>query len=271
MQMDVFTTEPGMGNPVAVVLEAEGLSTEQMQRLAGWTNLSETTFVLAPSDPRADYRVRIFTPDRELPFAGHPTIGTCAALLADDRLKPADSWRQECAAGLVEVRQIEHGLAFAAPPAVSEQPLADEGLLERALSGVRAQRPTVIEIGPRWLTARVEAEELDRLRLDLDGYADLAALTPDLTLYAVDGSNRVRVRSFFMVDGAVLEDPVCGSGNACVARHIQLTGLDRQLGQGYRAFQGSHRGRDGRIQVRLGGQNWVGGAAVAVIVGTVAI
>lgn len=270
LQVDVFTAEPGRGNPVAVVLDAEGLSTEQMQRLANWTNLSETTFVLPADDPSADYRVRIFTPDRELRFAGHPTLGTCTALLAAGDLKPGSGWVQECAAGPVEIRRLDGGaLAFAAPTALIEQPLADEGLLERALCGLRAIDPTVIEIGPRWLTARVSPAELADLRWDPAGYAALGEITSDVTLYAVDPDGALHVRSFFAVEGQLTEDPVCGSGNACVARHVQLTGPDARLVGGYRAFQGSHRGRDGRIEVRLGERNWVGGPAVPVISGTI--
>lgn len=268
-QVDVFTTQPGRGNPVAVVLDAEGLADEEMQRLANWTNLSETTFVLPATRPEADYRVRIFTPGRELPFAGHPTIGTCKGLLDVGELRSeASSWVQECDAGLVEVRRLENGaLAFAAPSPVAVEPLADEDLLARVLGGVRAERPTVIEIGPRWLTARVSLEELNGLQLDLAAYRELMAVSPDFTLYAVDDGGDLHVRSFFDEGTGLAEDPVCGSGNAAVAQHVQLTGAKDE--KGYQAFQGKHRGRDGRIAVELGEQNWVGGQAVTVISGTI--
>src|SRR2546427_4761558 len=125
-QVDVFATTPYMGNPVAVVLDGAGLTTEQMQRFANWTNLSETTFVLRPSTPAADYQVRIFTPVSELPFAGHPTLGTCHAWLAAlGTSKHADVVVQQCAAGLVPVRQTADGLAFAAPPLVRSGPVEE--------------------------------------------------------------------------------------------------------------------------------------------------
>ncbi|HEY2215932.1 MAG TPA: PhzF family phenazine biosynthesis isomerase, partial [Solirubrobacteraceae bacterium] len=132
--VDVFTSMPYLGNPVAVVLDGDELSTEQMQRFAAWTNLSETTFVLPPSVPEADYRVRIFTPVLELPFAGHPTLGTCHAWLAEQaeqsREQPLD-FVQECGAGLVPLRVQAERIAFAAPPLLREGPVADEQLLER--------------------------------------------------------------------------------------------------------------------------------------------
>ncbi len=269
-QVDVFTSRAGRGNPVAVVLNAEGLPEEEMQRLAHWTNLSETTFVLPPTRPEADYRVRIFTPDRELPFAGHPTIGTCTALLDAGELKPGPTWVQECAAGLVDLKRLDDGaLAFASPAPAGIDPFADEDLLTRALGGVRADQPTIIAIGPRWLTGRVTVDELNRLKPDLAAFLEVSATTPDITLYAVDNAGDLHVRSFFLQDGQILEDPVCGSGNACVAQHVQLAGLDASLGGGYRAFQGSHRGRDGRISVILGEQNWIGGPAVTVVSGTI--
>ncbi|GLY33075.1 PhzF family phenazine biosynthesis protein [Kineosporia sp. NBRC 101731] len=272
-QVDVFTSRPGRGNPVAVVLDAEGLADEEMQRLAHWTNLSETTFVLPATRPGADYRVRIFTPGRELPFAGHPTIGTATALLDAGQIPSGSSWTQECGAGLVELRRLDDGaLAFAAPAPVAEEPLEDELLLVHALGGVKADQPTVIEIGPRWLTGRVTLEELNSLQLDAQAYAQISEITPDVTLYAVDDSGDLHVRSFFREENRIEEDPVCGSGNACVARHVQLSGLDTALAGGYRAFQGRHRGRDGRISVKLDeGQNWVGGQAVTVISGSIAV
>ncbi|GAB6901770.1 PhzF family phenazine biosynthesis protein [Kineosporia succinea] len=276
-QVDVFTTQPGRGNPVAVVLDAEGLTDAEMQRLANWTNLSETTFVLPPTRPEADYRVRIFTPGRELPFAGHPTIGTVSGLLDASRLPSRGSWTQECGAGLVELRRLDDGaIAFAAPPPIAVEPLEPgetTDLLTATLGGVKAEAPTVIEIGPRWLTARVSLDELDSLRLDPAAFAGISSVTPDITLYALHDSE-VHVRSFFREGERIDEDPVCGSGNACVAAHLQLTGLDAALeGPGYRAFQGRHRGRDGRISVQLGEQhrNWIGGRAVTVISGTIAV
>jgi len=128
----------------------------------------------------------------------------------------------------------------------------------------------VIEIGPRWLTGRVRPAELDSLKLDRSGFGEVRGhRTLGITLYAVDEAGDLHVRSFFDDGAGVVEDPVCGSGNACVARHVQLTGA--VTGAGYRAFQGRHRGRDGRIRVELGEQNWIGGEAVTVVSGTISV
>ena len=159
-QVDVFTTTPYSGNPVAVVLDAEGLSTEEMERFARWTNLSETTFVLAPSDERADYRVRIFTPTVELPFAGHPTLGTCHAWAAAHGPEQRDAFVQECAAGLVRVRRGDAGLAFAAPPLLRDGPV-DEAMVQRIAELLELDRDEIIDAewadnGPGWVAVLLE-------------------------------------------------------------------------------------------------------------------
>jgi PhzF family phenazine biosynthesis protein len=159
-QVDVFTTTPYSGNPVAVVLDAAGLSTEQMERFARWTNLSETTFVLAASDERADYRVRIFTPTVELPFAGHPTLGTCHAWLAAHGRQARDEVVQECAAGLVRIRRGDAGLSFAAPPLVRDGSV-DEALVQRIATLLGIDRGEILDAqwadnGPGWVAVLLE-------------------------------------------------------------------------------------------------------------------
>lgn len=273
-QVDVFTTRPGFGNPVAVVLDAEGLDSAAMARFANWTNLSETTFVLPPTVPGADYRVRIFTPAEELPFAGHPTLGTCRALLDAGVLPDRGRWVQECDAGLIDIAGSGGVLAFAAPPATVTPAPVDAATLAAILGGAAPADPLVVEVGPRWLTGRLDLEALDALRVDPVTY--LAELDPKeaigVNLYAVDGAREVHVRSFFDAGGVVAEDPVCGSGNAAVAAHLLHTGAVGDVPPTYQARQGRHRGRDGRLQVTPGTSGEpvrVGGAAVTVITGTV--
>src|SRR3954452_2851237 len=163
-QVDVFITEPGLGNPVAVVLDGDGLSTDAMQRFARWTNLSETTFLLPPTTPEADYRVRIFHPEAELPFAGHPTLGTCHAWLEAGGM-PTDPATivQECAAGLIPVRRDGDVLAFAAPPLLRSGPVSDEDVAAIA-SGLRIDRSAILDAewvdnGPGWAAVLLESAE----------------------------------------------------------------------------------------------------------------
>src|SRR4051794_7580946 len=160
-QVDVFGNGPCSGNPVAVVLDAEGLSGEEMQRFAHWTNLSETTYVLPPEAPGADYRVRIFTPVLELPFAGHPTLGTCHAWL--ERHGPRDAVVQECAAGLIDIRQTDGGLAFAAPPLVRSGPV-EEATVEHVAGLLGIDRGAILDAewvdnGPGWVGVLLESAE----------------------------------------------------------------------------------------------------------------
>jgi PhzF family phenazine biosynthesis protein len=273
-QVDVFTVRAGFGNPVAVVLDADDLDDAAMARFANWTNLSETTFVLPATRPDADYRVRIFTPSEELPMAGHPTLGTCRALIDAGVLADRGHWMQECGSGLIDVRSGEDGaLRFLAPAPVVGDPPIGRTVFARILGGVEPAEPMLIDVGPRWLTARLDPADLDTLRVDpLDFLATIdPKVSVGITVYAVDEERQVHVRSFFDGGGVLIEDPVCGSGNAAVGVHLIRTGRTGDVPASYRARQGSHRGRDGRIRVTPGDRVWVGGHAVTVITGTVDI
>jgi len=268
-QVDVFTTAPYHGNPVAVVLDAEGLDTEQMQRFAHWTNLSETTFVLPPTDPGADYRVRIFTPVAELPFAGHPTLGTCHAwLAATGTPRITRDFVQESAAGLVRVRQTPDGLAFAAPPLLRDGPV-EESLLERIADLLGIPRTGIVDAqwadnGPGWVAVLLEsAEAVLALRpgsVDLD----IGVVGP----YPPGSPQAFEVRAFFPKNGATAEDPVTGSLNASLAPWLLRTG---RASAPYVVSQGTALGRAGRVHVSRdsGGVIWVGGGTVTCVVGQV--
>jgi PhzF family phenazine biosynthesis protein len=277
LTVDVFTDVPFLGNPVAVVLDADRLSDATMQRIAHWTNLSETTFVVGATDPQADYRLRIFTPERELPFAGHPTLGSAAAVIAARRVVPrAGRLVQQCGAGLVPIRADASGarLHFEVPRArVAPVSVADRTALAAAL-GLPATAPVIeaIDVGPVWLTAELaDAGVLRALRPDL---AALETLTRRLgatgvTLHAdqaVGSATDVAVRSFAPAAG-VPEDPVCGSGNACVA--VQRRAGGRRAD--YVAAQGEAVGRDGRISVGYRGDAIeIGGSTVICVEGRIA-
>ncbi|MDQ3468535.1 MAG: PhzF family phenazine biosynthesis protein [Actinomycetota bacterium] len=265
-QVDVFAATPLRGNPVAVVLGADGLSTEDMARLARWTNLSETTFVLAPTDAPADYRVRIFTPAAELPFAGHPTIGTCHAWLRAGGVPAADIVVQECAAGLIRVRRDGGRLAFAAPPLLRSGPV-DEATLAAVVAGLGVARADVVDAawadnGPGWIAVRLATPTA------------VLALSPttlahDVGVVAVDETGGgLEVRAFFPLAGVTREDPVTGSLNASVAQWLLGAGV---LTAPYVARQGTALGRQGRVHISQDddGQVWVGGDAVTVIDGDI--
>jgi PhzF family phenazine biosynthesis protein len=268
-QVDVFGTGPCSGNPVAVVLNAEGLATEEMQRFARWTNLSETTFVLPPDSPKADYRVRIFTPALELPFAGHPTLGTCHAWLegGGEASDPREIV-QECGAGLVRLRRDEDRLAFAAPPLVRSGPASDEeaGRVAVALGVDRSELVAVewVDNGPGWTAALMESAErvleLEPTGVDFD--LGVVGFHPDGSEAAIE------LRAFFPLNGVTAEDPVTGSLNASVAQWLLGAG---RLQAPYIASQGSAIGRDGRIHVDKDddGTIWVGGRSETVIAGEV--
>jgi PhzF family phenazine biosynthesis protein len=274
-QVDVFAHEPLRGNPVAVVLDAEGLSTEQMQRLARWTNLSETTFVLPPTTDEADYRVRIFTLAHELPFAGHPTLGTCHAWLeAGGTPARADRVVQECGAGLVPLRRRD-GLAFAAPDLVRSGPV-DDGLLERITAVLGITRDDVVDAawvdnGPGWvgvLLADAEAVlgvEPDAGRDPGQGPLDIGVVG----LRPEGAETAIEVRALFGDDrGALREDPVTGSLNASLAQWLLGSG---RLDAPYVASQGTRLGRRGRPRIDrdADGTIWVGGPTLTVIDGHV--
>ncbi|MYM85822.1 PhzF family phenazine biosynthesis isomerase [Rugamonas sp. FT82W] len=268
-QVDVFTTTPFMGNPLAVVLDAEGLSGERMQAIARWTNLSETTFVLPATDPAADYRVRIFTTAEEFPFAGHPTLGTAHALLeAGLKPKTAGTLVQECGVGLVPVR-IGDGLAFRAPPATIAA--LDAGLMPLLLtalgSGTPAgDAPVVVDMGIRWLVVRLgDAADCMALTFDAATLGNLAhrAAINGLAVYGPHpsgGPADYEVRAVCVENGVLIEDPVTGSANACIARVL--------AGRDYTVRQGTALGRDGRVTVTCrDGEPWIGGQAVTIIDG----
>jgi PhzF family phenazine biosynthesis protein len=268
-QVDVFTTTPYRGNPVAVVLDGEGLETGEMQRFAHWTNLSETTFVLPPSVPDANYRVRIFTPALELPFAGHPTLGTCHAWLADGHIgSGAGVVVQECAAGLIPVRRTADGLAFAAPPLLRSGPV-EESLVEHIASVLRIDRAEILDAewadnGPGWVAVLLASA--DAVLALQPGFVDL-----DLGVvgpYPPGSPHAFEVRAFSHKEGATYEDPVTGSLNASVAQWLLRTG---RVSAPYVASQGTALGRAGRVHVSRDpdGTIWVGGGTVTCVQGQV--
>jgi PhzF family phenazine biosynthesis protein len=271
-QLDVFTAVPLRGNPLAVVHDAAGLSDAQMRDFARWTNLSETTFLLPPGDPAADYHVRIFTPGGELPFAGHPTLGSCHAWLAAGGQPKQDGVVvQQCAAGLVRVRQQGARLAFAAPPLRRGGP-ADAALRTRVAAVLRLPEDTILRLqwvdnGPGWVAAL------------LDSAATVLALDPDFAAMAgldlgvvgphpSGGECQFEVRAFVPLKG-VPEDPVTGSLNAGLAQWLIGEGLAPDH---YVAAQGTVLGRAGRVHVdREGDDLWIGGDVTPLVSGTVVL
>lgn len=270
-QVDVFTAVPYKGNPVAVVLDGEGLSDAEMQGFANWTNLSETTFVLPATDPAADYRVRIFTPKAELPFAGHPTLGTAHAVLEAGLASATDGKLvQQCAVGLVDLTVGPAGLSFKLPRyALSE--LTDPEATAWINAPVRGAAQAV-DVGPVWLVAEVDGvAALENLAHDSARLVDyyLPRGMTGATLYAAEGE-RVVVRSFAPGDG-IPEDPVCGSGNGAAAAFRLAAGQVRG-GDSYVASQGRQVGRDGFVQVRFAGSDiHIGGQCVTCIEGAVTL
>ncbi len=271
-QIDVFSSEPVMGNPVAVVHGADPLTDEQMAQFARWTNLSETTFLLEPADPGADYRVRIFTPGGELPFAGHPTLGSCHAWLEKGG-EPAsgDVVIQECGLGLITLRRDSGRLAFAAPALLrsgtpSEADLA-QVVASLGVSDDQVLGASWVDNGPGWFG------------VELDSAQTVLALQPNMRVmgdfkvgvigrYSDDGPADVEVRAFVPSLG-VPEDPVTGSLNAGLA--MWLIGEDR-LPQSYTASQGTALGRSGRVFIEQDdGGIWVGGHALTCVDGIVRI
>lgn len=275
-QVDVFTSTPYNGNPLAVIMDASGLSDDQMQAIARWTNLSETTFVLPPTDPAADYRVRIFTPDTEFPFAGHPTLGTAHALLeAGVVLKQPGQIMQECGLGLVRVNISDDGaLAFAAPEAILT-PFGDAPISSALNSDqLETQLPVMIaDMGIRWLLVPMtSAEAVLALKPDL---AEFSRLVQKSQVDGVmpfgplsGGQEQYEVRGLLIEQGSLTEDPVTGSANACLARYFQARGVELD----YRVRQGTAMQRAGRLSVRYAADGiWIGGKAVTVIDGTVRV
>ncbi|HEX7390284.1 MAG TPA: PhzF family phenazine biosynthesis protein [Acidiphilium sp.] len=271
-QVDVFATGPLKGNPLAVVVGADSLSDAQMAAFANWTNLSETTFLLRPRSPEADYRVRIFTPEQELPFAGHPTLGSCHVWLATGGVPRGEEIIQDCGAGLVRIRRDGDSLAFAAPPLVRSGPVEPEllGRIARAL-GIAPDAIVAsnwVQNGPPWVAVllRSRAEAL-ALKPDptILGKFDLGVVAP---WEREDGEGAdFEVRAFiFMSNGTVKEDPVTGSLNAGIAQWLIGSG---RAPDSYVASQGTALGRAGRVEVcRTGADIWIGGTVMPCIEGS---
>ena len=271
-QVNVFSSDLFKGNPVAVILDADDLSDREMADAAKWTNLSETTFVLKAENPAADYRVRIFTQTGELPFAGHPTLGTCHAWLRHGGAPKHEMVVQECGLGLVRVRRANGRLAFAAPELLRSGPL-DETLLNQIAQGLRIDRDAILEAqwadnGPGWVALRLRSR------------AAVLALKPDYNLLGdkmigvvgewdpkTDGSEaQFEVRAFGPGVG-VREDPVTGSLNAALAQWLIDNGHAEAM---YTASQGTALGRSGRVYVeKVGNDIWIGGHTTSAIVGTI--
>ena len=292
-QVDVFTSTPYFGNPLAVVLDGSGIDDAAMQRFAAWTNLSETTFVLPPTEPTADYRVRIFTPGGELPFAGHPTLGSCHAWLqAGGKPKAAGHIVQQSAVGLVPIRREGERLAFAAPPVKRIAPSPTLLAKVAAALGLKAQQIVTAQLldnGPAWLGLLLaDADTVLTLKPDHRALRELgqkvgvaglpsSAASPVL----IARSNRearafarteeapadIEVRAFAAPVG-IEEDPVTGSFNASLAQWLIADG---HLPESYVAAQGQTLGRAGRVHIQrdADGQVWVGGDSVTCIDGTV--
>lgn len=285
-EVDVFGTGPLTGNPVAVVIDSEGLDDAQMAAFARWTNFSETTFLLPPSDPGADYRLRIWTPGGELPFAGHPTLGSAHAWLEAGGV-PAAEGRvvQECGIGLVTLRRDDARLSFGAPPLLRGGPVDDSDLAAVA-SALRVPREAILssawtDNGPGWLTVEVASA------------ADVLALEPDFPLMAAgdykvgvfglypeaDADERLIEVRAFVPDLCVAEDPVTGSLNAGIARWLVESG---RVSSSYLAGQGHAIGRDGLVSVTVEGGDagaaagagaaiWIGGATRTIVWGEVSL
>jgi PhzF family phenazine biosynthesis protein len=267
-QVDVFTATAYLGNPLAVVHDADGLSAEQMQQFASWTNLSETTFLLAPGEG-ADYRVRIFTPTRELPFAGHPTLGSCHAWLeAGGRPRQPGVITQQCGAGLVDIRVSADGLAFAAPPLVRTGPV-DEELAHRVAALLGIGRADIVDLqwadnGPGWIAVLLASAEAVLAIRPQPGEENVGVAGP----HQPGGPAAFEVRAFFPANGVTYEDPVTGSFNASLAQWLLSTGRAHAP---YVARQGTAMGRSGQVRVTqdADGQVWVGGNVVTCVSGTV--
>lgn len=271
-QVDVFASQPLRGNPLAVVLGADGLSDSRMTAFANWTNLSETTFLLQPRVAGADYRVRIFTPSSELPFAGHPTLGSCHAWLAAGGVPKGSDIVQECEVGLIRIRRRSDRLFFAAPPLRRSGPLEPE-VLARVTQGLGLLPEAIlaanwVDNGPNWLAVLLRSRaEVLAVRPDYPALAGLRVGVVGAWDGARDGADaQFEVRAF---TAGGYEDPVTGSLNASLAQWLIGSAI---APPSYVASQGTVLGRAGRVQVeRDGAEIWIGGAVTACIEGTVAL
>ena len=278
-QVDVFSAEPLLGNPVAVVHDADGITDEEMARFARWTNLSETTFLLSPTQPGADYRLRIWTPAGELPFAGHPTIGSAHAWLeAGGTPATGGEVVQECAAGLVRLRRAGR-LAFAAPPLVRSGPVdaTDRAAIARALRICEDEIVDAgwVDNGPGWVAVLLtDAEAVLALKPDFAAFGDLEiGVVGPYRKIGVVGSHgagadaEIEVRAFVPTMG-IGEDPVTGSLNAGIAQWL----AGDRLPASYVSSQGTVLGRRGRVHIETEGDTiWVGGDALTTVTGEVAL
>ncbi|WP_409310974.1 PhzF family phenazine biosynthesis protein [Pectobacterium sp. B1J-3] len=282
-QVDVFTQQPFKGNPLAVVMEAKGLTDAQMQDIARWTNLSETTFILPATDPLADYHVRIFTPETEFPFAGHPTLGSAHALLESGlQTKVPGQIVQQCGVGLIPINIGDDGmLAFHVPPATLIPFDAQwYPLLERTLGSAKIDKrypPTNVHMGIRWLVIRLDsATTCLNITPDTPSLAMLLQAC-DMTGIAIYGPHDnalptdYEMRAFCIEQGALIEDPVTGSANACLAELLRHQHYPDNIAEklGYTVRQGTKRQCDGRLFISyLNDEPWVGGHSVTIIDGT---
>ena len=267
-QVDVFSDKLCKGNPVAVVLGADGMTTEAMQEFTKWMNLSESTFLLEPTDPTADYRVRIFTPAEELPFAGHPTLGSCHAWLRAGGKPDGADVIQQCEAGLIRIRRRDGPLAFAAPRLMRDGPVS-EGDLAKITAGLGISPESIlrsqwIDNGPGWVGVMLATrEELLSLTPDYDALEglELGVVAPGQP----GDETQFELRAFCASLRA--EDPVTGSLNASVAQWLIGAGI---APPNYIAAQGTAMDRCGRIHVSSEGETiWIGGATTTIVSGTV--
>lgn len=268
-QVDVFAEQPLQGNPLAVVSNADGLTDEQMAAFARWTNLSETTFLLRPTSPEADYRVRIFTPVRELPFAGHPTLGSCYVWLDNGGVAKGREVVQECGVGLVRIRRDGARLAFAAPPQIRSGQV-DPATLETLAKGLGIAPESIhasswVDNGPGWVAVLLSSrEEVLGIRAD---YSVLGSLNVGVVgpWAGAEAEADIEVRAF--IGNEFAEDPVTGSLNASLAQWLIKEGV---LPDEYVASQGTAMGRRGRVYVtRTGEDIWIGGEVQQCIFGEV--
>lgn len=271
--VDVFGTRPHSGNPLPVLFDADALPDAEMQRITRWFGFSETTFLVAPTDPAADYRVRIFTLDRELPFAGHPTLGTCHAWLAAGGQPKGDTIVQQCGAGLVEIRASGDDLAFAAPPMIRSGPV-DEIDLAAVAEFLGIERSAIVDSnwvdnGPGWVAVMLASAD-DVLAIRPPPVAsrrfDVGVVGPQSS-----GEAAYEVRALFSDHrGAIMEDPITGSLNASLAQWLTSSGRFKAP---YVARQGTAIGREGRVTVEQDatGKIWIGGKTLTIASGTAAL
>lgn len=270
-QVNVFSANPFLGNPLAVVHEADSLSAEQMSAIARWTNLSETVFLMTPTNPEADYAVRIFSPEVELPFAGHPTLGSCHAwLVAGGKPKNANSVVQQCEVGLVSIRKDRSHLEFAAPPIIRTGPLEDE-VLSQIMKALRLSPSDIahhqwVDNGPGWCAIMLHSAGAV-LALEPDWTALVPLNLGVIGVHEAGSEAMVEVRS--LIGNGGYEDPVTGSLNASLAQWLIPAGL---VPSPYVAAQGTRLKRSGRVHLReAAGDVWVGGVVVDVIRGDITV